>query len=171
MSFVAGTVVVLANTLGLVLVPLGLPGTWLMVAVTGVCAWWQWDSGMYSAGLLVAIVLLAALGELLEFAAGMAGAKRAGSGRRGAMGAVVGGGAGAIVGSLLIPVPLVGSLMGGCAGAGIGAFSCELAGGRDRADSLRAAIGAGLGSLTGRVIKLCVAAVIWIVVLVATFWP
>lgn len=171
MTFVAGAVVILVNTLALFLVLLGLPGIWLMVGVTAVCAWWQWNSGLYSAGLLVAIIVLATLGELLEFAAGMAGAKRAGSSRRGAMGAVVGGIAGAIVGTVLIPMPVAGSLMGGCAGAGIGAWSCELAGGRDRTASIRAGVGAGLGTLTGRLIKLGVAAVIWVAVVVATFWP
>lgn len=177
MTFLWAIILVLVNAVWLCLTLLGLPGNWLMVAGTVLLAWWRWDTHrpagdqMFSIGTLAAIVLLAGAGEILEFLAAALGAKRAGASRRGAWGALGGGFVGGIVGTFLIPIPLLGTLVGACLGAGFCAWGLELAGGRTHRASVHAAVGAGAGRLLGTMIKLAIGILIWIVIAVAAFWP
>src|SRR6184192_1119518 len=93
---------------GLALVPLGLPGLWLMLAaVVG----YGWLTGFHAIGLVtIAVVLgLALLGELFELWLGYGLARRYGGSPRAGWGALLGGLAGAVIG---VPVPLVGSVIG-----------------------------------------------------------
>jgi uncharacterized protein YqgC (DUF456 family) len=159
------------------LVILGLPGTWLMAALAGLFAWWQWDAGRSPAdqflGLpaLIMILALAVIGEIWEFAAGAAGAKRAGASLWGAIGALVGAIFGGVAGTFVIPIPVVGSLIGACGGAALGAWMCELAIGRTHDQAVRSGVGAGVGRLKGTLAKLAIAIVMWLVIAVAAFWP
>jgi hypothetical protein len=177
MMYLWATLLVLLNAGWLVTVLLGLPGTWLMVASTAALAWWQWgdpDTGagrMFSVTTLVAIAMLAALAEAAELLTGVLGATRAGGSRWGAGGALLGGFVGAIVATPLIPVPVVGTLIGACVGAAAGAWLLELWSGRTLAVSVKSGVGAGVGTLAGRMIKLAVGTVIWLIVAVAAFWP
>jgi uncharacterized protein YqgC (DUF456 family) len=162
-------ILVLTNTIWLALDLLGLPGNWLMVAGTLLTAWLVPE--MFSVWTLVAIVILAAAGEVLELLSGSLGARKGGAGRRGAMGALLGGFIGAIVGTFLIPVPVLGSLIGACGGACLGAWGLELSGGSDIRASLRAGFGAGVGRAFGTVIKLAVGLLLWIIITIAAFVP
>ena len=101
----------LLNACWLGLVFFALPGNWLIILTTTLFAWWWWEERVFSIYVLAAIIILAGLGEVIEFFAGMGGAKRAGAGRRGAIGALAGAVAGAIVGTLTIPVPFVGTVI------------------------------------------------------------
>ena len=56
--------------------------------------------------------MLAGIGELLEAGAGAAGTKMGGGSSRGMLGAIVGGLVGAIVCTPLIPIPVLGTLIG-----------------------------------------------------------
>src|SRR6184192_4099465 len=97
---------------GLALVPLGLPGLWLMLAaVVG----YGWLTGFHAIGLVtIAVVLgLALLGELFELWLGYGLARRYGGSPRAGWGALLGGLAGAVIG---VPVPLVGSVIGATSG-------------------------------------------------------
>lgn len=162
-----------ANLLWLALVVVGLPGNWLMVFTAFVAQWWYWESAaggdrqIFSVGTLIAVVALALLGELVELLAGMAGAKRAGATRRGALGALVGGLVGALAATFMIPIPVLGSLLGAVAGAGLGAGALELSGGRNLSESLRSGVGAGVGRFWGTVGKLTAGVAIWLVIAVA----
>lgn len=170
-------ILLLLNAAWLALVALGLPGTWLMVITTALVAWWQWpvdstvEAPMIGIGVLAAIVVVAALAEVLELVAGVLGAKATGGGRRGSVGALAGGLIGALVGTVLIPIPLLGSLVGACMGAGLGAWGLELSGGREQGAALKAGVGAGVGRFFGTVVKLAAGVLIWLVVAVAAFWP
>src|SRR5438105_2863574 len=106
---------------GLVLVPLGLPGLWVMVG--GVLGYGAL-TGFRTIGVAtIAIVLgLAFLGELLEWWVGFGLTERYGGSRRSGWGALVGGIAGAMVG---VPVPIVGSVIGAFTGAFVGAALFE----------------------------------------------
>src|SRR2546423_12962944 len=102
--------------IGLVLVPLGLPGLWVMVGgVVGYGAL----TGFRTVGIAtMAIVLgLALLGELVEWWVGFGLTERYGGSRRAGWGAPARGGVGALVGG---PGPGV--------GGGIGAFLRAVAG-------------------------------------------
>jgi len=160
---------VLTNAVWLALDLLGLPGNWLMVAGTLLVAWLE--PGMFSAWTLIATVILAAAGEVLELLSGALGARKGGAGRRGSVGALLGGLLGAIVGTFLIPIPVLGSLIGACAGACLGAGIVELSGGRNFRASLRAGFGAGMGRAVGTVIKLAVGILLWLVIAIAAFVP
>jgi uncharacterized protein YqgC (DUF456 family) len=162
-------ILVLTNTVWLALDLLGLPGNWLMVAGTLLVTWLVPE--MFSVWTLVAIVILAAAGEVLELLNGALGARKGGAGRRGSVGALVGGLIGAIVGTFLIPIPVLGSLIGACAGACLGAWTIEMSGGRDFRASLRAGVGAGVGRAVGTVIKLAVGILLWLIIAIAAFLP
>jgi uncharacterized protein YqgC (DUF456 family) len=159
------------------LVVLGLPGTWMMAAFAGLFAWWQWDPSrgptdqFLGVPVLIAVLGLALVGEIVEFAAGAAGAKRAGASGWGAIGALIGALVGGLAATFMIPIPIVGSLIGACGGAAAGAWICELAIGRPHEQAVRSGIGAGVGRFKGTLAKLAVAVVMWLVIAVAAFWP
>jgi uncharacterized protein YqgC (DUF456 family) len=175
MPIVIATSLVVLNAACVLLVLLGLPGTWLMVTATALVAWWRWDvhgaAPMFGVPMLVTIVGLALAGEVAEFVAGIAGTKSVGGTRRGSVGALVGTLVGALIGTALIPLPIVGSLIGACAGAAVGAWGFELSGGRSMKASMRSGVGAGVGRLFGTVAKFVIAIAIWVVITVAAYWP
>jgi len=159
------------NLAWLLLVLVMLPGNWLMVVTTGLVAWWQWDRGMFGVPVLVAIVALAAAGEVVELLSGMAGSKRAGGSRWGSVGALLGAIVGALVGTAAIPIPVLGSLIGLGAGAGLGAWGLELLGGKKMDAAAKVGAGAGVGQLVGTTGKFLLGVLIWILVAVAAYWP
>jgi uncharacterized protein YqgC (DUF456 family) len=177
MSYIWATALVLINGCWLATNLFGLPGNWLMILGTALLAWYYSGSAgpggdsMFSPFVLVAAVVLALAGEILEFIAGMVGARKAGASKRGAAGALVGGLVGALAGTFAIPVPIVGSLIGAALGAAGGAVLLEVSGGKELGGSLKAGLGAGTGRLLGTVVKLVVGAMIWAIVAVAAFWP
>ena len=83
MMYLCASLLVVVNAFWLVLTLLMLPGNWMMVATTGLVAWWQWDKGMFSPWTLAAIAALAAAGEVVEFASSAFGVRKVG-GTRGA---------------------------------------------------------------------------------------
>jgi uncharacterized protein YqgC (DUF456 family) len=104
-----------------VLIPLGLPGLWVIVlAILGYG--WLTDFRTLSAGFILLIVGLALLGEVFESWIGFRFAQRYGGSKRAGWGALVGGLIGTIVG---VPVPIVGSVVGGFVGAFVGAVLFE----------------------------------------------
>ena len=170
MLYLWSVLLILLNALWLVLVVFGLPGNWLIVISACLFAWWRAEDNVFSIYTLIAIVALAVLGELIEFFAGAGGAKRAGAGWRGSIGALLGALTGAIFGTFLLPIPFLGTLIGACVGAGLGAWGLELSGGRKIQDSARFAMGAGIGEFLGITSKFILGIIIWLIVAVAAFW-
>ncbi|MBI4600965.1 MAG: DUF456 domain-containing protein [Planctomycetes bacterium] len=167
---IACAVLLLAvNGLGVLLVAMSLPGTWLIVLATASVAWLRWESGMLGWVPLVAVLGLAVLGEVLELVAGALGARKAGASVRGALGAMAGGIAGGILGTIFIPVLVVGSVLGAALGAFGGAVLGERLAGRGLEESLESGKGAFAGRILGTVSKLAVASAMWIVVALASF--
>jgi uncharacterized protein YqgC (DUF456 family) len=148
-----------------------LPGNWLVVLTTCLFAWWKWDERVFSGWTLIAIAALALLGELLEFLAGMIGARRSGASWRGAMTAVLGAIFGALLGTFVIPVPLLGSVLGASAGAGLVVWATEVSRGQPASHSLRRGVGAGIGQFLGTGSKFAIGLVVWLVIAVAALWP
>jgi uncharacterized protein YqgC (DUF456 family) len=171
MFYFWSALVVALNTVWLGLVLFGLPGNWLIVITTCVFAWWRWEERMFSTYTLIALVLLAILGELVEFLGGMTGARKAGAGWLGSIGAIAGAMAGGLVGTFTIPIPLLGTVLGACVGAGLCAWGLELVRGRKVEDSFRSGVGAGVGEFFGITCKFAVGIVIWLTAAVAAFWP
>src|SRR2546427_1765408 len=98
---------------GLVFVPLGLPGLWVMVA--GVVGY-GWLTDFHSVGVTtIALVLgLALVGEIVETWLGFRLARRYGGASRAGGGALGGGIVGAVGGG---PGPVIGSVVAGVVGA------------------------------------------------------
>jgi hypothetical protein len=132
------------SLVGLLLVPLGLPGLWVMVA--GILGY-GWLTGFRTIGVgTIGLVLgLAFLGEILEAWIGFRTARRYGGSRRAGWGALVGGLVGAAVG---FPVPIIGSVIGAFVGSFAGAALFELSASR----RVETAVGAGWGAVVGRAI-------------------
>jgi uncharacterized protein YqgC (DUF456 family) len=133
---------VLAAVAGLLMIPLGLPGLWVMI---GGLLVYGWLTDFRSMGIAtIAIVLaLALLGEVIESWLGFRFAKRYGGSSRSGWGALIGGIAGAIVG---VPIPVVGSVIGAFLGSFAGAALFELSYSR----RMGVAVGAGWGAVLGR---------------------
>jgi len=149
-------VFVLLQLAALVLVPLGLPGTWLQVAIAGVLAWIAPDT----ISSFTIVVVLALGGELSDVLSGRWGTRRFGGSARAGWGALLGGFAGLLVGE---PVPIVGPLAMSFVGTFVGAVVEELSGRGDLAPSLQAGWGALVGRAVGVAIKLGLAFAIAIV--------
>jgi len=134
---------------GLVMIPLGLPGLWVMllagvghrVLVTPPMISWT------TLGLLAAISLVA---EWLEFSVSNRYTQKYGGSRRAAWGAIAGGLAGAMVG---IPIPVIGSVIGAFAGAFVGALVGEYTLERNHGKATRAATGALVGRAVATALK------------------
>src|SRR2546425_6735283 len=106
---------------GLLLVPLGLPGLWVMVA--GIVGY-GWVTAFRAVGVAtIGVALgLAFLGEIIEWWLGFRFARRYGGSRRAAWGALVGGIVGATMG---VPLPIIGSGIGAVLGSFAGAVVVE----------------------------------------------
>jgi len=162
---------VLVNFVWLVLVVFGLPGNWLIVISTCLFAWWHWETKVFSIYTLIAIVVLAIIGELFEFFGGMRGARKSGASWPGSVAALAGAVTGAILGTFFIPIALLGTLLGACIGAGLGAWALEFSRGAKMKESTRHAVGAGLGEFLGITSKFAIGIIIWFIVTIAVFWP
>ncbi|QOV88080.1 DUF456 domain-containing protein [Humisphaera borealis] len=137
---------------GLVLNVLTLPGNWLIL----LCAFlYGWVTGWAYVGLytMIALLVLATVGEVVEFlAAGRATSKIGGS-RWGSVGAIVGGLAGAIFLTGLIPIPVVGTLIGVLAGTFLGATLGEWIAGKKVYHTIVIGAVATKGRLYGTILK------------------
>ena len=144
---------------GLILVPLGLPGLWVMVG--GVLGYGAL-TGFRTVGIAtMAIVLgLAFLGEIVEWWVGFGLTERYGGSRRSGWGALVGGIVGAMVG---VPVPIVGSVIGAFIGAFGGAALFEYSSSRTPTVAVRAGWGAVLGRAAGAAAKIALGVVIAVI--------
>jgi uncharacterized protein YqgC (DUF456 family) len=141
---------VAASLIGLLLIPFGLPGLW--VILLGIIGYgWITDFRTVSTGFLVLAIVLALLGEVLESWVGFRFAKRYGGSSRAGWGALVGGLIGAIVG---VPIPIIGSVIGGFFGAFVGAALFEYTQARHAGGSVRAGWGAVLGRAAAVAIKM-----------------
>lgn len=166
----AQLVVALGSGLWIALILFGVPGTWLALAVAAACEWWTAPT-LVSPGAWTLAVALAVAGEVWEFLSGSVRARRAGAGRRGALGALGGGILGALVGTFAVPVPVVGSLLGGALGAFAGSALLEHSDGRELRHALRVGRAAGVGHALGMLGKLALGVAVWLVLALAVFWP
>lgn len=124
-TVIAITILFVALVAGWVLTLLGLPGNWLIVLVgAGYAAWGPEETrAAMAASTVILLLILAVLGEVLEFALGAAAARRAGGSRRAAVGALAGGLAGAFAGMFIgFPIPVLGPVIATVFFAAIGAM-------------------------------------------------
>jgi len=144
----------LAILAGVCLIPLGLPGQFLiviaclifiLVAGSQTLTWWMFGI----------ILFLAVFAEVLEALAGGLGAGKAKGSKWSFFGALAGGLAGAILGSLVFPI--IGSVLGVLAGTFLGAYAVEYWRTKATHGSIEVAKGALAGRILGTVIKVVIA--------------
>lgn len=152
--------------LGLVLTLVGLAGLVLpavpgMPLIFGGIALVAWADGFARIGLptLLAIGVLAVVGTVFDYLAGVLGARHGGASRWGLVGAV----AGLIVG---LPFGLFGLVLG----PGIGAMLLEYANDKDIRRSARAGVGVLIGFVLGTALKYAVAMTMVGLAIMAYVW-
>jgi uncharacterized protein YqgC (DUF456 family) len=160
-------------------VGLGLPGTWMFLALAfGVeltDAWWAGpDAVTFGWPVLGVGLLLAVVAEVIEFFSGSWGSSAGGGSKRASTGAFIGGMVGGLLGTLVAPV--LGTIVGALAGTFLGAFIGETTGEspRESKDAVKPAFTATLGRIVGLVAKLGIAMTVWLSVSVAALyyaWP
>lgn len=151
---------------GLALNVLTLPGNWLMLlAAVGYAALTHWTHVGWKT--LVALLVLAVVAEVVEFAAAGRAASVAGGSIWGTIGAIIGGIAGAILLTPLIPIPVLGTIAGILAGTFVGAAGGEMLSGKSVGASARIGGFATKGRLYGTLLKLGFAVVMFVVAMVA----
>lgn len=140
----------IAQLVALVMIPLGLPGLWFQVLAAAVLTvstdrmgWW-WT---------IAIAVIAALGEALDFLIGDLGLASVGASSYAAWGALVCGFVFAFFG-FLIPIPIVGSVVMSFFGTFVGAILGEMAHEKKLHPKLHIALGAVVGRACGVAAKL-----------------
>jgi uncharacterized protein YqgC (DUF456 family) len=144
---------VLAMLVSIFVVPLGLPGTFIMIAVA-VAADYFASAGIGWIAIGVALVL-AVIAEILEWTLSARFARKYGGSRRAGWGAIIGGLIGAFAG---VPVPVIGSMIGAFAGAFLGALVAEYTQPQsDASTATRVATGALVGKAAATAIKLAIA--------------
>ena len=163
MTLLAIVVLVVLGLAGLAMVPLGLPGLWVMVG--GILAY-GWLTGFQSVGVAtIAIVVgLAFLGEIIENWIGFHYARRYGGSKRSGWGALIGGIIGAIVG---VPIAIIGSVIGAFLGSFLGAAVFEYSYSRHAGVATRAGWGAVVGRAAAAAVKIALGIVIALVGLFA----
>jgi uncharacterized protein YqgC (DUF456 family) len=98
---------------------LSLSGTWLVFGATLLVAWKRWPE-FPGIGTLIVFLLLCILAEIIEAFAAAWGVQKRGGSRAAGWAALGGGLLGMLIGTAVIPVPVVGSL----AGMVTGSFGC-----------------------------------------------
>jgi uncharacterized protein YqgC (DUF456 family) len=158
-TWLGAILVVLFAWVGVALVAVTLPGIWFAVLVAAAVDLLVAD--VLTTWVLLTAVGLALLAEIIEFASSAAGARRAGGSRKGGWGALAGTVIGLFVGQALIPIPIVGAIIGGIAGAGVGAVVAERGlAERTWRDSLRSGRGAATGRAVSMVLKTAMGVVV-----------
>ncbi len=122
-----------------------LPGTALVLAGIVLGAWID-DFVHVSVGTVVVITVLAALAWVLDYVAGLLGARRAGASTRALVGAAIGTVAGLFMG-------LVGVLFMPLIGAAIGEYLAQ----RDERRALKVGVATWLGMMVGLIAKVVIA--------------
>jgi uncharacterized protein YqgC (DUF456 family) len=151
-----------------------LPGNWVMVVLIVVFAvFYPQIDGRGVGWFAVAVIAgLAVVGELIEFAAGAAGAAKEGGSRRGMLLAILGTVVGSIAGAFVgVPIPIVGPIIaavgGGVLGEFCGAYLGETWKGKTSAESIAVGKAALIGRLLGTMGKLIVGAMMVVVIALA----
>ena len=135
--------------ISLLLIPLGLPGLWLMIAAA---LGYDMLGGVERIGwvTLAIATVLAGIAEAIEFGLAARYTRKYGGSRRAGWGAILGGLAGAFVG---VPVPVIGSVIGAFVGSFVGALVFEGSRERNHGTATRVAWGALIGRVAATAAK------------------
>jgi len=179
LQYVFATLFFVLGGVCVVLVVVQLPGTWALLGLAVLLEYLDrlylpdGDQQTFGWWVLGGCLALAVIGEIIEFIAGAAGAKKGGSSNRGMWGALIGGIAGVFIFTpIFFFIPIFGAFFGAVLGTFVGAIIGELT--ADEATvkgSVKPAIGATIGRVLGTVGKVGIAMAMWLTLSVSAFWP
>ena len=156
-----GWIAIVVMLASLLLIPIGLPGLWIIVAVVATGSF----LGHVAWGVTVAAAAIAGAAELLELFIVRGMSRRYGGSSGAFWGAVLGGLAGVVIG---LPVPVIGSVLAGMVGSFAGAAAMALYESRDVAGAARVGWGVVLARVLAAFVK--VAAALLILVIGGAAW-
>lgn len=179
LAYVVATLFFVLGAACVALVVIQLPGTWLLLALAALVEWADRfylpadDRQTFGWWVLGGCLVIAVIGEIVEFFAGVLGAKKGGSTKAGMWGALIGGIVGVFVFTpLFFFVPLIATFFGAVLGTFVGAVIGELTAERATVTgSMKPAIGATIGRVIGTTSKVGIAIAMWLVLTVSAFWP
>lgn len=148
-------ILALVLVVSLMMIPLGLPGLWIIIA--SAVAYMLLVPGSIGIVTIVGIVILGVIAEVFEFTLAGQYARKYGGSRRASWGAIIGGTVGAIIG---VPIPIIGPILGGFAGAFAGALVGEMSRGKESGNAPRVATGALIGRAVAAAMKTGVGVVV-----------
>lgn len=132
--------------IGLLVIPLGLPGIWIMIGVVAVGAIMR----EVGTPIVMTTLLIAVLAELIEFFIVKRLTQQYGGSRKAFWGAIIGGTAGLLIG---IPIPIVGSIIAGLLGTFVGAALVTYAETKQMISAHRVGWGAVIGRALSAISK------------------
>lgn len=139
---------------GILLTLLGLPGNSFLL-ILAILYGWQEDFLHLTYSTLLGLTGAWLIGELLEFFAGVAGAKKENASWRGAFAAFAGMVAGGIAGTFVVPV--IGTVIGALLAGAAAAYYLEYRQTNDKIKARRVAWGVVKGQLAAMIVKLIIA--------------
>jgi hypothetical protein len=148
---------VVVMVVALLLIPLGIPGLWVMIGVLTLAV----AGDEVSPWILLMLVVVAVLAELAEWVIVARTSARWGGSRKAFWGAIAGGLAGILLG-LPVPLPILGPLLAGLLGTFAGAAAVTLWETR----AMRSAGRVGCGAVLGRAFAAAVKTAAGVVILV-----
>lgn len=155
----------------------GLPGNWLILGLALLWILVGPADYRFSWFVIVALAVLAVLGEAIEFGASVLGTKKLGGSTRGATLSVIGSIAGGIAGAIFgipFPIPLVGMLIGSVLFAAIGAWIGATLGEKWVGKTMKKSVQIGGAAFAGRIVgtagKLALGAAMMVVAIVSPFF-
>lgn len=151
---------------GVVIIPFGVAGTFIIVAAALVYGLLTHFAEL-SIGFIAVLLSMAVGMEILEAIFGALLAKKFGGSKWGMIGAMVGGGAGAIIGTPVTPV--IGTLSGGFLGSFLGAMLFEFMHEQNAHLAFQVGLGAFFGAIGGKVTKIIVAILMVVMIGIRVF--
>ncbi len=180
LQYVFATLFFVLGGVCVVLVVVQLPGTWALLGLAALLEYLDrlylpvGDRQTFGWWVLGGCLAIAVIGEIIEFIAGAAGAKKGGSSSRGMWGALIGGIAGVFIFTPLFffLTPIFGAFLGAVLGTFVGAIVGEMTAEHGTIKgSMKPAIGATIGRVLGATSKVGIAIAMWLTLTVSAFWP
>lgn len=170
-------IVILLLVIALGLNLFGFPGNWVMIGVAVLNRFLLGGdvASSYSYGLLAALLLLALVGELFEFLAGVMGTGKAGGSRRAMLLSILGSFLGSMVGFSIGTgvLPVLGSIAGLILGGGLGSLAGAMIGeswkGSNRDRQFEVGKGAFIGRILGTLAKSMVGSLMLVLAITGLF--
>lgn len=144
---------IIVLVISLLVIPLGLPGIWIMIGVVAVGAIMR-EVGV---AIVITTMSIAVLAELIEFFIVKRLTQQYGGSRKAFWGAIIGGTVGLLIG---IPIPIVGSIIAGLLGTFVGAALVTYAETKQMISAHRVGWGAVIGRALSAMTKTAAGVVI-----------